>query len=92
MTPTLQSTETINALRKRLNRIEGQVRGVRKMLDEGRDCRDVVQQVSAVRSAVHQVGLELMKAYADQCLRDPESEMGRDEVLEYLFTTMSKWS
>ncbi|NTW15514.1 MAG: metal-sensitive transcriptional regulator [Candidatus Moranbacteria bacterium] len=46
---------------RRLSRIEGQVRGIRKMIEEGRDCEAVVQQVSAVREAVSTLGLELLR-------------------------------
>ena len=40
---------------KRLRRIEGQVRGVARMVEDGRDCREVLQQLSAIRSAANQV-------------------------------------
>ena len=44
-------------LMKRLRRVEGQVRGVEKMLDENRDCREVLQQLTAIKSAVQQVSM-----------------------------------
>ena len=48
----VEGTATKDELQKRLKRIEGQVRGVQKMLDEDRDCHEIVQQLSAIRSAV----------------------------------------
>jgi len=62
------------------------------MLDEGRDCRDVVQQLSAVRSAVHQAGLDVMRVYAGQCLAGPSDEAADVEVLDYLIRTLGRWS
>jgi DNA-binding FrmR family transcriptional regulator len=88
----VQSDEARIRIRKRLNRIEGQVRGVNRMLDEDRDCREVVQQLSAVRAAVHQTGLELMRVYAAQCLTDEAGEPSDEEVVDYLVTTLGKWS
>lgn len=52
----------------RLRRIEGQVRGIQKMLDEGRECEDMLTQAMAVRSAVDQVGARLMEYHVDRCL------------------------
>ncbi|MBI2724123.1 MAG: metal-sensitive transcriptional regulator [Chloroflexi bacterium] len=52
----------------RLRRIEGQVRGVQRMLDEGRDCEEMLTQAMAIRSAVDQVGQRLMEYHLDRCL------------------------
>jgi len=62
------SAEARDDLSKRLRRLEGQVRGVQKMLEEDRDCRDIVQQLAAVRSAAHQASLVLVRSFAAECL------------------------
>ena len=54
----------------RLRRIEGQVRGIEKMLEEGRECEDMLTQTMAIRSAVDQVGARLMEYHVDKCLLD----------------------
>lgn len=59
-------------LRKRLHRIEGQVRGIERMLDDGRECRDLVTQVSAANRALEQVGFRLVGAGLTYCLSNPE--------------------
>jgi DNA-binding FrmR family transcriptional regulator len=64
--------ETIADLNRRLRRIEGQVRGVQQMLAEGRDCRDVVTQLSAANKALEQAGFVLVAAGLTWCLQDPE--------------------
>jgi CsoR family transcriptional regulator, copper-sensing transcriptional repressor len=52
----------------RLRRIEGQVRGIQKMLEEGRDCEDMLTQTMATRSALDQVGARIMEYHLDRCL------------------------
>lgn len=55
-------------LLKRLNRIEGQVRGVSKMVDEDKYCIDILTQVSAAKAALDKVALELLRDHARHCL------------------------
>jgi CsoR family transcriptional regulator, copper-sensing transcriptional repressor len=77
-------------LKKRLHRIEGQVRGVAKMIEDDRDCREVVQQLTAIRSAVQQVSLLVVRAYAADCLLS--TPPGKDPVdnLDGLIDVLSK--
>ena len=65
-------TEVVDDLRKRLRRVAGQVQGVERMLDEGRECRDVVSQLSAARKALEQVGFKLVSSGLVYCLENPE--------------------
>lgn len=55
-------------LLKRLNRIEGQVRGVSKMINEDKYCIDILTQVSAAKAALDKVALELLRDHARHCL------------------------
>jgi DNA-binding FrmR family transcriptional regulator len=64
--------ETIADLIRRLRRVEGQVRGLQQMLTDGRDCRDVVTQLSAANKALEQAGFVLVAAGLTWCLEDPE--------------------
>ncbi len=66
------SSDVISDLQRRLRRVEGQVRGIQTMLDEGRECRDVVTQVAAATKALEQVGFKLLAAGLTKCLEDPE--------------------
>ena len=52
----------------RLRRVEGQIRGIQRMLEEGRDCEDVLTQLVAARSALDRVGLLLMDCHIERCL------------------------
>lgn len=58
------------ALLKRLSRIEGQVRGVSKMVVEDKYCIDILTQVSAAKAALDKVALELLRDHARHCLSD----------------------
>ncbi|MDQ7828453.1 MAG: metal-sensitive transcriptional regulator [Armatimonadota bacterium] len=53
----------------RLRRIEGQIRGLQRMLQEGRDCTEIAQQVAATRAALDRVAIDLIAAGLEQCLR-----------------------
>jgi DNA-binding FrmR family transcriptional regulator len=64
--------DTIDDVLRRLRRVEGQVRGLQQMLTEGRDCRDVVTQLSAANKALEQAGFVLVAAGLTWCLQDPE--------------------
>ena len=61
-------TATKQQLQTRLSRIEGQVRGVSKMVDEDRYCIDVLTQISAVRAALDKVALGLLEGHTRHCL------------------------
>jgi DNA-binding FrmR family transcriptional regulator len=54
----------------RLRRIEGQVRGILKMLEEDRECEEMLTQTMAIRSALDNVGARLMEYHLDRCLFD----------------------
>ena len=56
------------ALIKRLHRIEGQVRGIERMVEEDRYCIDVLTQIAAVRTALEQVGAKLLEGHVTHCI------------------------
>ncbi len=58
----------------RLRRIEGQVRGVQRMLEEGRPCSEVLVQLAAMREALNKVGVTMIAAHMESCLREWETE------------------
>ncbi len=66
---------------KRLSRIEGQVRGIRKMIEEGRYCIDIAAQIKAARSALTQVGLGVLELHLRTCVSDA-IRSGREEQIE----------
>lgn len=66
----------------RLRRIEGQVRGVQRMVEEGRDCREIVTQVAAIKSALASVSGVVLQCYATGCL--DESDQPREQLIAEL--------
>ncbi|MBI5305366.1 MAG: metal-sensitive transcriptional regulator [Chloroflexi bacterium] len=64
----MEDTESRGELVRRLKRIEGQTRGVQKMVEEGRDCADILHQLSAINEAVRSVSVMLAEQYAHECL------------------------
>jgi DNA-binding FrmR family transcriptional regulator len=75
-------TATKDQLQKRLARIEGQVRGVSRMVEEDRYCVDVLTQINAIRAALDKVALGLLDGHARHCLlghgagpSDPEEQV-----------------
>lgn len=77
------------ALITRLNRIEGQVRGIRKMVEEDRYCIDILTQVSAVSSALNSFNKELLANHIRTCVTE-DIRQGNDEVIEELLVTLQK--
>ena len=71
------------ALHKRLRRVEGQVRGIQKMVDEDRYCIDILEQVSAATKALQAVALALLEDHLAHCVSDAVRH-GGDEATEKL--------
>ncbi|GAC1321333.1 MAG: metal-sensitive transcriptional regulator [Thermoleophilaceae bacterium] len=70
-------TPTKDQLLKRLRRIEGQVRGIQKMVEEDRYCIDVLQQASAVTAAIDKVALGLLNEHVHHCMAAGSSDEQR---------------
>jgi CsoR family transcriptional regulator, copper-sensing transcriptional repressor len=76
---------------KRLARVEGQVRGVSRMIDEDRYCIDVVTQINAVRAALDKIALGLVDDHVRHCLKDPRSgDTHADELMQALGRMLSR--
>ena len=73
-------SEVVPEALDRLRRVNGQLGGIIRMIEQGRDCQDVVQQLAAVGRAVDRVGLKLLAGQLRQCLYDEEA--ARDEGYE----------
>jgi len=64
--------EVVEDVRKRLRRVAGQVQGVERMMEEGRDCREVLTQLSAATKALEQAGFRLVASGFVYCLEHPK--------------------
>jgi len=81
--------EELKALQNRLKRIEGQVRGLQKMLEEEAYCTDVLTQVTAVQSALSAFSKELLGSHIRTCVVT-QIQSGDDEVVNDLVNTIYK--
>ncbi|MBA3891222.1 MAG: metal-sensitive transcriptional regulator [Gemmatimonadaceae bacterium] len=76
---------------KRLRRIEGQVRGLQKMVDDDRYCADILTQISSVHEALRSVGRELMRNHLKHCASaaiksgEADAEAMYDELVEMMY-------
>jgi DNA-binding FrmR family transcriptional regulator len=81
-----------DALANRLNRIEGQVRGIGRMLAEDRYCVDILTQVSAVRSALDAVALELLEHHLHGCVQQAVKSGKGDPAIEEAMSVIRKFA
>lgn len=76
--------EVSRDVHNRLRRLEGQIRGIQRLIDEGSECRDIVTQLAAARGALDRVGFKLVAA----ALTDPDRQADVAEI-EKLFLKLS---
>jgi DNA-binding FrmR family transcriptional regulator len=86
---TLRSPEEYKSLINRLNRIEGQIRGIKGMLERDAYCTDILVQSAAVNAAVNSFNKELLASHIRSCVARDIRE-GKDEVIEELVDTLQK--
>ncbi|MBD5148865.1 MAG: metal-sensing transcriptional repressor [Oscillibacter sp.] len=85
----VRSEEELKSLSNRLCRIEGQVRGLREMLNKDVYCPDILVQVSAVRAALNSFSKELLSEHVRTCVADGIRQ-GDDEVIDELVCVLQK--
>ncbi len=86
----MEADEERKKLLDRLARVEGQVRGVRKMLEEDRCCEDVITQLLAARSGLEQAGLVVLDHHLAACVFEDDTVSERS--LQQLRETLRLWS
>ena len=79
------------AITRRLNRIEGQVRGIGRMIDEDRYCVDILTQVSAVRSALDALALGLLERHLHGCVQRAVRAGRGDEAIDEALEVVRKF-
>lgn len=73
----------------RLRRAQGQINGILTMIDDGRDCRDVVMQLAAVSKAIDRAGFATIATGLRQCMADPETTDLDVEAMEKMFLSLA---
>ena len=91
----IEDSPTRQDLLKRLRRVEGQVRGVQAMISDERDCHEILQQLTAIQSAMRSVSLQMVESSAATCFQEMSSSEDvrqRDLILQDLLTLVKKAS
>ncbi len=84
-----RSPQEYRKLINRLNRVEGQIRGIRKMVEEDAYCTDILIQVAAVNAALNSFNRELLTSHIKTCVAD-DIRSGKDETIDELVVTLQK--
>jgi CsoR family transcriptional regulator, copper-sensing transcriptional repressor len=81
---------TKDQLLARIRRIEGQVRGIAKMVEDDRYCIDVLTQISAIQAALDKVGLGLLDGHARHCMREGAADGRADEMTAEMMAAVGR--
>lgn len=85
----IRNDDEYKALINRLSRIEGQVRGIKNMVENDAYCTDIITQVSAVSAALNAFNRELLSSHIHSCVKE-NIKNGNDEVIDELVLTVQK--
>ena len=84
--------EDANRIQVSLNRIIGQLAGVKKMIDDGVKCEDVLMQINAAGGALRRIGLVILEGHLRHCVRDGIERGNADEVIENFADALEHFS
>ncbi len=71
----------------KIARVEGQLRGIKEMVEEGRECGEILTQLMAARAALESVAVDLVDEYIEQCIRKAE----REKLIQTLKLFLRRW-
>jgi len=81
-----------DAVVKRLKRIEGQVRGLIKMIEDDKSCEEVLIQIGSVKAALHKAGQVILEGHLHHCVLDGIREGNEDETIKKLSAAIEQFS
>ncbi|HEX2946292.1 MAG TPA: metal-sensitive transcriptional regulator [Clostridia bacterium] len=84
-------TESREEILKRLRRIEGQVKGIQKMIEEDKNCSDILTQVAAVRAAINKTGSLILEKHSMTCIHNAATAEDKDKAMAELAKTMQSF-
>lgn len=88
--PAPEEADEARRILNRLKRVEGQIRGLQTMVERGKDCRSLLTQVTAARSALNQVGLLIMARSMRDCLSNQDASSG-DEAMDEALSILMRY-
>lgn len=89
--PSTRVDDDVERVLNRLKRIEGQVRGLQRMIDEGKECEQILTQLSAVKSALDRVGIHLISHRMKECLEQSAKTSVDEDAMEQAFEIFLKY-
>lgn len=89
---TIRPNEEKTKILNRLKRIEGQVRGIQKMVEDERYCVDILVQISAIESALHNVGLGITENHMKHCVTNAVKNGNGDASIDELMAVLKQFS
>jgi len=88
----MRKKKDIEAIVRRLKRIEGQVRGLIRMVESDKSCEDVLVQISSVKAALHKTGQVILEAHLHNCVLDGIREGREEETINKLSSAIEQFS
>ena len=82
----------VEAMTKRLKKIEGQIRGILKMIENDKPCEDILIQIGAAKSALHKTGQAILEGHLQHCVLDGIKEGKEKEVIKKLTSAIEQFS
>ena len=82
----------MEAVNKRLKRIEGQVRGLIKMVEDGKSCEEILIQIGSVKAALHKAGQVILEGHLHHCVLNGIREGKEDETIKKLSSAIEQFS
>jgi len=82
----------VEAVIKRLNRIEGQIRGLVKMIETDKSCEDILIQIGSVKAALHKTGQVILEGHLHHCVLDGIHEGKEEETIKKLSSAIEQFS
>ena len=86
------SGEYESDVKSRLSRVEGQIKGIKAMVDDGRECEDIIVQLSAVNSAVTSIARRVLEHHIEHCVVDGIKQSNEKETIENLKKAIAQFS
>lgn len=82
----------VEAVTNRLKRIEGQIRGIIKMVDEDKPCEDILIQIGSAKSALHKTGQVVLEGHLHHCVLDGIRDGDEEETIDRLSSAIEQFS
>ncbi len=82
----------VDAVTKRLRRIEGQIKGIIRMVEDDKPCEDILVQIGAAKSALHKTGQVILEGHMHHCVLDAIKDGNEEETLKKLTAAIEQFS